>query len=287
MMQGKAALSSERTRKASPRKSRKPDRDAIVEEFLPSIRIHAARLKMRIPPHIETDDLVSSGVVGLLDALNRYDESRGIKFKTYAEFRIRGAMLDYLREMDWSPGRRARTPPGCSTPIPGSKTCSEGLPRKKVAEDLGISVDELRKQLAAFMGMTVFSLDALQDEDEDCGAGWRHVIAEAAMNESREEELTRELKDVLGKAMDIAPRARTAADRALLSRGPDPAGDQPDLRAGRAPGVPAPRTGGLKAEGKDQTVTSGRRRPFVLRWSDRFHGGVRPCRFRKGWPSTA
>jgi len=62
---------------------------------------------MRIPPHIETDDLVSSGVVGLLDALNRYDDSRGIKFKTYAEFRIRGAMLDYLREMDWFPGRAA------------------------------------------------------------------------------------------------------------------------------------------------------------------------------------
>jgi len=203
MMQGKAALSRERSRKASPRKSRKPDRDAIVEEFLPSIRIHAARLKMRIPPHIETDDLVSSGVVGLLDALNRYDESRGIKFKTYAEFRIRGAMLDYLREMDWFP-RSARQN---STRLQHTYTRLENMlgrapEEEEVAEDLGISVDELRKQLAAFMGMTVFSLDALQDEDEDCGAGWRHVIAEAAMNESREEELTRELKDVLGKAIE-------------------------------------------------------------------------------------
>src|SRR5512140_309058 len=107
MKQGQAAVSKDRIRKTSPRKSRKPDREAIVNEFLPSIRIHAARLKLRIPPHIETDDLVSSGVVGLLDALNRYDDSRGIKFKTYAEFRIRGAMLDYLREMDWFP-RSAR-----------------------------------------------------------------------------------------------------------------------------------------------------------------------------------
>ena len=73
MMQGRAALSKDGIRKRSPRKSRKPDREAIVNEFLPGIRIHAARLKMRIPPHIETDDLVSSGVVGLLDALNRYD----------------------------------------------------------------------------------------------------------------------------------------------------------------------------------------------------------------------
>jgi RNA polymerase sigma factor for flagellar operon FliA len=55
------------------------------------------------------------------------------------------------------------------------------------------------------MGMTVFSLDALQDEDEESGAGWRHVLSEAAMDESREEELTRELKDVLGKAIDMLP----------------------------------------------------------------------------------
>ena len=97
MMQVQGAHSKDRIRKTSPRKSRKPNREAIVNEFLPGIRIHAARLKMRIPPHIETDDLVSSGVVGLLEALNRYDDSRGIKFKTYAEFRILGAMLDYLR----------------------------------------------------------------------------------------------------------------------------------------------------------------------------------------------
>ena len=80
MTQGQAVLPQGRTRKATSRKSRKPDREAIVQEFLPGIRIHAARLKLRIPPHIETDDLVSSGVVGLLDALNRYDSSRGIKF---------------------------------------------------------------------------------------------------------------------------------------------------------------------------------------------------------------
>src|SRR5512134_2851454 len=83
------------------------DRDAVVREFLPSIKFHAAKLKLRLPPNIEMDDLVSSGIVGLLDALDRFDSSRGIKFKTYAEFRIRGTMLDYLREMDWFP-RSAR-----------------------------------------------------------------------------------------------------------------------------------------------------------------------------------
>src|SRR3972149_9616271 len=78
-----------------------PDREAVVSEFLPSIKYHASMLKLRLPPNIEMDDLVSSGVVGLLDAVDKFDSSRGIKFKTYAEFRIRGSMLDYLREMDW------------------------------------------------------------------------------------------------------------------------------------------------------------------------------------------
>jgi len=206
MMQVQETLSRESTRKAPPRNSRKPDRDAIVEEFLPGIRIHAARLKLRIPPHIEIDDLVSSGVVGLLDALNRFDDSRGIKFKTYAEFRIRGAMLDYLREMDWFP-RSARQH---STRMQQTYSRLENIlgrapEEEEVADDLGITVDELRTKLWTFMGMTVFSLDALQDEEEESGAGWRHVLAEAAMNESREEELTRELKDVLGKAIDMLP----------------------------------------------------------------------------------
>ena len=67
------------------------DRETVVNEFLPSIRYHASMLKLRLPSSVEMDDLVSSGVVGLLDALDKFDNSRGIKFRTYAEFRIRGS----------------------------------------------------------------------------------------------------------------------------------------------------------------------------------------------------
>jgi RNA polymerase sigma factor for flagellar operon FliA len=209
MMRGQAMLSpgSTKPRKTSaPRKSRKPDREAVVQEFLPGIRIHAMRMKLRLPPHIETDDLVSSGVVGLLDALDRFDASRGIKFKTYAEFRIRGGMLDYLREMDWFP-RSARQHSSRLQYTYNRLENILGRPPEEdeVAQELGIPVDELRKQLAMFSGMTVFSLDAIQDEDEEGGAGLRHVLAEAALDETREMELTRELKDLLGKAIDMLP----------------------------------------------------------------------------------
>ena len=194
------------TQDAPTPKSPRLDRDAIVEEFLPGIRIHAARLKMRIPPHIEIDDLISSGVVGLLDAHDRFDATRGIKFRTYAEFRIRGAMLDHLREMDWFP-RSARRDANRMQRIYIDLEHSLGRPPEEVevADKLNIKVDDLRKHLAMFAGMTVFSLDAIEDEDEGTTAGWRHVLAEAAMDENREAELTRELKDILGKAIDMLP----------------------------------------------------------------------------------
>ena len=144
--------------------------------------------------------------MGLLDALNRYDDTRGIKFKTYAEFRSAAPCSTTFARWTGSRGRRGSTRPGLQQTYTRLENILGRPPEEaEVAENLGVTVDDLRKQLATFMGMTVFSLDALQDEDEESGAGWRHVLAEAAMDESREEELTRELKDVLGKAIEMLP----------------------------------------------------------------------------------
>lgn len=183
-----------------------PDRESVVREFLPSIRIHAAKLKQRIPPHIEIEDLVSSGVVGLLDALDRYDDSRGTQFKTYAEFRIRGAMLDYLREMDWFP-RTARQGANRLQLAYARLESMLGRPPEEgeVAEEMEITVEELRKRLSTLAGLTVFSLDEIENEDDESCAGWRRILAESALNENREADLTRELKEVLGKAIDTLP----------------------------------------------------------------------------------
>ena len=79
------------------------NREAVIKEYAPMIKYVANRIAMRLPPHIELDDLISVGVLGLIDAIDKYDASRGAKFKTYAEFRVRGAILDELRSMDWVP----------------------------------------------------------------------------------------------------------------------------------------------------------------------------------------
>ena len=79
------------------------ERKKLIEEYTPLIRFIAKKISMRLPANIDVEDLVSNGVIGLMDAIDKYDSTRDNKFKTYAEFRIRGAILDGLRAQDWVP----------------------------------------------------------------------------------------------------------------------------------------------------------------------------------------
>lgn len=181
-----------------------PDREEAIREYLPMVKYLAGMLRMRIPPHIEMDDLVSSGVVGLLNAVDRFDPGRGIKFRTYAEFRIRGAMLDYLREMDWFP-RSARKSAGVLQQAYTDLEQRSGAPPsdQEVADHLGMTLEAFQRELAALSGLTVFSLDS-QPEGESEDAISR-ILGKAAMEESKEEELLRELRDILGRSIDELP----------------------------------------------------------------------------------
>ena len=78
-------------------------REQLIKEFAHVIRAMAHRLAFRLPAYLDAEDLISVGTIGLMDAMDRYDPTREAKFKTYAEFRIRGAMLDEIRSMDWIP----------------------------------------------------------------------------------------------------------------------------------------------------------------------------------------
>src|SRR5581483_3068267 len=79
------------------------NREEVLRRHLPLVRRVVQRLAARKPPHIELDDLVSWGIVGLLDAMTKYDPRKEASFSTYAQFRIRGAILDHLRSLDWVP----------------------------------------------------------------------------------------------------------------------------------------------------------------------------------------
>lgn len=84
----------------------KPDpaiRDQLVEHYLPLVRLHAESFRLRLPAMVELDDLISAGCFGLLDAIESFDINRNVKFETFSNVRIKGAMLDHLRTMDWAP----------------------------------------------------------------------------------------------------------------------------------------------------------------------------------------
>ena len=80
-----------------------PLRNRLVERYLPLVKYNAERIWQRLPEGVDLDDLISAGVFGLMDAIDAFDLSRGVKFETYCVPRIRGAMLDELRTMDWVP----------------------------------------------------------------------------------------------------------------------------------------------------------------------------------------
>src|SRR3954452_7249365 len=79
------------------------DQERLLLEHLPIVRYLARRIHERLPQHVEMEDLVSAGVVGLMDAFTKFDPRKKVQFRSYAQFRIRGAILDSLRTLDWSP----------------------------------------------------------------------------------------------------------------------------------------------------------------------------------------
>src|SRR5207245_8543088 len=84
------------------------ERERLILEHLPQVRLIARRIHERLPESISLDDLVSTGVIGLISAIDRFDSSHNVKLKTYAEYKIRGAILDSLRGLDWAPRQQRR-----------------------------------------------------------------------------------------------------------------------------------------------------------------------------------
>src|ERR1700733_8851820 len=84
------------------------ERERLILEHLPQVRLIARRIHGRLPENVSLEDLVSAGIVGLIAAIDQYDPAHQVKLKTYAEHKIRGAILDALRGLDWAPRQRAK-----------------------------------------------------------------------------------------------------------------------------------------------------------------------------------
>jgi RNA polymerase sigma factor FliA len=135
-------------------------RNRLVEMYLPLVKYNGERIWARLPEGVELDDLVSAGVFGLMDAIDAFDLSRGVKFETYCVPRIRGAMLDELRTMDWVP-RLVRSK--ASKLNEGLKNLEARLGRQpteiELAHEMQISVPELEKMMLDANAVNLISLN--------------------------------------------------------------------------------------------------------------------------------
>ncbi|MGE0757022.1 MAG: FliA/WhiG family RNA polymerase sigma factor [Pirellulaceae bacterium] len=144
--------------KADP--SRQDLRNRLVERYLPLVRYNGERIWARLPEGVELDDLVSAGIFGLMDAIEAFDLTRGVKFETYCVPRIRGAMLDELRTMDWVP-RLVRSK--ASKLQEATKTLETRLGRHpsehELAQHMSMSVEDLEKMVVEASAVNLISLN--------------------------------------------------------------------------------------------------------------------------------
>jgi RNA polymerase sigma factor for flagellar operon FliA len=143
-------------------------RQKLLEEYLPLVKNVAGRMAMGFPKSVELNDLVNTGVIGLIEALTNFDPSRGVKFETYAVPRIRGAILDELRSLDWVP-RSTRAKSRVIEKTTSKLENQLGRPPSDVelAKSLKISTTELFSALDDVASTTMLSLDELIYKEED------------------------------------------------------------------------------------------------------------------------
>lgn len=142
------------------------EREKLLQDNLPEVRYIARRIHDRIPSHVPFDDLVHAGILGLIDAVDKYDPNRNVQLKSYARFRIRGAILDSLRQMDWSPRalrRQARQIEEAQRQL--SAKLGRAPAEAEIAIQMGISLEEFQRLLGDLRGLDLGSLTASSTEE--------------------------------------------------------------------------------------------------------------------------
>src|SRR5881409_942462 len=132
------------------------ERDALINETLPLIKHIAHRVAIRVPNNVEIRDLINAGVLGLMDAIEKFEPERNVKFKTYAEVRIRGAILDSLRNLDWAP-RSLRKKSKDLEKVHKELEQRMGRPatEKEVCDEMNMTLDEFYELVDQIKGLNI------------------------------------------------------------------------------------------------------------------------------------
>jgi RNA polymerase sigma factor for flagellar operon FliA len=145
------------------------DRERLILEHLPQVRLIARRIQERLPDSISLDDLVSTGVLGLISAIDNFDPVHNVKLKTYAEYKIRGAILDSLRGLDWAPRQKRRKSKQIEAAIAIVEQRLQGpASEDEIAVQLEITLEEYHEWLVEIRGLNLASLEyAGNDQGKD------------------------------------------------------------------------------------------------------------------------
>lgn len=180
-------------------------REQLILEHLPQVKLIARRIHERLPGSVSLDDLISTGVIGLIAAIDRYDAKHDVKLKTYAEYKIRGAILDSLRGLDWAPRQQRRRAKLIEASIASLEQQYQRTPTEdEIAAHLGLSIAEYQNWLSEVRGLTLGSLENAGTEEEGCDLlryladkdeHWPSQIVERA-----------ELERILAEAIEKMPK---------------------------------------------------------------------------------
>ena len=137
------------------------ERQRLILENLPQVRLIARRIQGRLPENVSLEDLVSTGVLGLIAAIDNFDPSHNVKLKTYAEYKIRGAILDSLRSLDWAPRQKRKRAKQIEAAIAIAEQHLQRSPtEEEIAAQLEIPLEEYHQWLVEIRGLNVASLES-------------------------------------------------------------------------------------------------------------------------------
>ena len=183
-------------------------RNLLMEHYRPLVKYTAERLRSKLPEKVELDDLISAGIFGLMDAIDAFDPTRGVKFETYCSPRVRGAILDELRSMDWVPRLVRARAHQLTKAIHSLETHLGRKPtEKETAEELDMNIDEFSRLQHDANAVGLVSLDTKYSESEgEKDIREIDVIKDQKSEDPLTEAQKRDLKSLLTKGLTRAER---------------------------------------------------------------------------------
>jgi len=143
------------------------EREKLILEHLPQVRLVARKIHERLPESVCFEDLLSAGVIGLIQAIDNFDPRQNVKLKTYAEFRIRGSILDSLRETDWAPRLKRRQAREFEAAIVRAEQRLGRTPEEaEIAGELDLSIEDYRQKLTEMEALNIGELEFARDANE-------------------------------------------------------------------------------------------------------------------------